>query len=325
MNPLSLPTDDDYTRAIIGDRIVMKLGRPVVSHPAASPFDWKPARLQTPPSPPLPIRMLTVVGALVVGVALVYAGMYAANHFGIEGLAENDELPVGAAKGQSGAVRVIDQDYAPAQSAPIQALAPHQAMPSPLPIDDSHGVPLPINPPPVPGPPSPTKKVERDATDKPSSSVVVVDDGPAPKAPAPAPAAAAPTKPPEQAHKPVAPPKAEVPVKPTPPSATLPPPPTKGVKPVEGGVKFAAPVEEKPVGGVAMKAAAPETKREEGGVKITIVDIAPGGKTVLVTNPSTRLPTKLGVGDKLPNGKTIQAIDEKTGSVTADGSTYKLD
>ena len=324
MNPLSLPTDDDYTRAIIGDRIVMKLGRPVVSHPAASPFDWKPAKLQTPPSPPLPIRMLTVVGALVVGVALVYAGMYAANHFGFEGLAVKDELPVGSAKGQSGAVRVIDQDYAPEQSAPIPALAPHQAMPSPLPIDDSHGVPLPINPPPVPGPSGPAKKTEKEATDKPSTSVVVVDDGPAPKAPAPAPAAAAPTKPPEQAHKPASPPKAEVTAKPAPPSATL-PPPTKSAKPVEGGGKFATPVEERPVGGTAVKAAAPEAKREEGGVKITIVDIAPGGKTVLVTNPSTRLPTKLGVGDKLPNGNTIQAIDEKTGSVTADGSTYKLD
>ncbi len=324
MNPLSLPTDDDYTRAIIGDRIVMKLGRPVVSHPSASPFDWKPTKHQVPSSPPLYIRMLAAVGVLVVGVALVYAGAYTANYIGIDGLAVNDELPVGAAKVQSGAVRVIDQDYAPEPPAPIQALAPHQTMPSPLPIDDSHGVPLPINPPPSPSPSSSAKKADKGATDKPSTSVVVVDDGPAPKASAPALAAAVPPKSPEQAQKPPTPAKAEVTVKPAPPSATL-PPPTKGVKPVEGGVKFAAPVEERAVAGAVVKAAAPEAKREEGGVKITIVDIAPGGKTVLVTNPSTRLPTKLGIGDKLPNGKTIQAIDEKTGSVTADGSTYKLD
>lgn len=321
MTPISPPTDDYYTRAIIGDRLVLKLGRPVVSHPAASPFDWKPSIAKKQSKPSLLVRSLAAVGVLVVGVALITSGVLLASHFGFDGPAPKDDFPVGAAGDKSGSVRVIDQDYAPVAPAQQPVLTPLQAMPSPLPIDDSQGVPLPVSPPQVNTPPSSVKKADKDAAEKQTPSVVVVDDGPSPKATpqqtvAPAKAADKPTAP--------APAKQEPPAKPTPPSATL-PPPQKGGKPAEGAVKFAAPVDEKPVGGSSAKAQAPEAKREEGGVKITIVDITPGGKAVLVTNPSTRLPTKLGVGDKLPNGKTIQAIDEKTGSVTADGSTYKLD
>ena len=56
----------------------------------------------------------------------------------------------------------------------------------------------------------------------------------------------------------------------------------------------------------------------------TIVTIAEDNSYVLITNPSTRLPQKYQVGQKLPNGATIQRIDHAKGVVLIDGQVLGL-
>jgi hypothetical protein len=56
----------------------------------------------------------------------------------------------------------------------------------------------------------------------------------------------------------------------------------------------------------------------------TIVTIAEDSSYVLITNPSTRLPQKFQVGQKLPSGATVQKIDHSKGVVQIDGQTFGL-
>lgn len=312
---------DHYTRTIVGDKLVLSLGRPIVSHPTSNAYDWQP-RIQSSNQPSFLLKFLAAIGVVLGGAGLILTGSIVANRFFITN-AEPHDIPVVEAKSQ-GAVRIIDHDYIP-ESTQATGLSPSQAvMPSPLPTIDTSGVaiPLPISPPVTTPQSSVLKKVEKDSTEKPQTSVVVVDDGPQPQPQQSNQANQG--KPPESPTKTTLVSKTEIAQKPPSPVSSQ---PTSGKqnRAVEGGVKFATPIEEKVPGNSTTKLSTPETKKEDGSVKITIVDIAPGGKSVLVTNPATRLPTKLSVGDKLPNGKTIQGIDEKAGSITADGTTYKLD
>ena len=315
----TLNDDHYYTRTIIGERLVLTLGRPLVSHAGVTPFQWK-SNQQPHAQPSKWIRWSIGVGFVIVAPLLVYAGMHLSAFIQSPQAAGGGELPVALAGNPKTTVRVIDQEYTPPQTFPIGV-----ARPSPLPDDhEIGGMPVPLNP------PSPvaaeaiisaakTKPKEQGPTEKPASSVVV-DDGPVQKAVEPAPKKVEPpvkavVEPPKQASaKPV-----------QPPSPVLPTPAVKGV---DASVKLAKPVEEKPAVAAQVNAKAPAAAAapvSPTGSKITLVDIPPGGKSVLVTNPANRLPTRLSVGDKLPNGQTIQSIDEKSGSITADGSTYKLD
>lgn len=56
----------------------------------------------------------------------------------------------------------------------------------------------------------------------------------------------------------------------------------------------------------------------------TIVTIADDNSYVLITNPTTRLPQKYQVGQRLPNGATVQRIDHSKGVVQIDGQTFGL-
>jgi len=59
--------------------------------------------------------------------------------------------------------------------------------------------------------------------------------------------------------------------------------------------------------------------------RVTIVDIAADGRSVLVTNPETRLPKKFVIGDQLPNGARLQSIDPAGAKITADGVAYEME
>lgn len=56
-----------------------------------------------------------------------------------------------------------------------------------------------------------------------------------------------------------------------------------------------------------------------------LVAITPDGKFALFTNPKTRLPEQFKVGDQLPGGDTVRAIDHKEGKVLTSAKEYHLD
>ena len=56
-----------------------------------------------------------------------------------------------------------------------------------------------------------------------------------------------------------------------------------------------------------------------------LVALTPDGKAALFTNPSTRLPEKFGVGEKLPSGEMIKSIDVGAGVVKTDMREYHLE
>lgn len=55
-----------------------------------------------------------------------------------------------------------------------------------------------------------------------------------------------------------------------------------------------------------------------------LVAVTPDGKIALFTNPTTRLPERFSVGDKLPSGEVIKSID-KSGKVVTNAKEYKLE
>lgn len=56
-----------------------------------------------------------------------------------------------------------------------------------------------------------------------------------------------------------------------------------------------------------------------------LVAVTPDGKSALFTNPATRLPERFSVGEKIPGGETIKAIDKNGGTVKTDVRDYKLE
>lgn len=56
-----------------------------------------------------------------------------------------------------------------------------------------------------------------------------------------------------------------------------------------------------------------------------LVAITPDAKVAVFTNPKTRLPQQFKIGDQLPGGDTIRAIDAKDGKVVSSTKEYTLD
>jgi hypothetical protein len=56
-----------------------------------------------------------------------------------------------------------------------------------------------------------------------------------------------------------------------------------------------------------------------------LVAVTPDGKVAVFTDPQTRMPAQFKVGDRLPNGETLRAIDSKTGKVTTSAKEYELE
>lgn len=56
-----------------------------------------------------------------------------------------------------------------------------------------------------------------------------------------------------------------------------------------------------------------------------LVAITPDGKVAVFTNPTTRMPEQFKVGDKLPSGDTVKAIDVQSGRVVTTAKEYGLE
>ncbi len=56
-----------------------------------------------------------------------------------------------------------------------------------------------------------------------------------------------------------------------------------------------------------------------------LVAITPDGKVAVFTNPHTRMPEQFTVGDKLPSGDTVKAIDAQAGKVVTSSKEYGLE
>ncbi len=56
-----------------------------------------------------------------------------------------------------------------------------------------------------------------------------------------------------------------------------------------------------------------------------LVAITPDGKVAVFTNPNTRMPEQFKVGDKLPSGDTVKAIDAQSGKVVTTSKEYGLE
>lgn len=115
----------------------------------------------------------------------------------------------------------------------------------------------------------------------------------------------------------------------SPPAQTKPAQPSQPASGAQQPVKAATPVAA-PAAAVPAQAAQPgqakpaqeaaPAPRTSGG----LVAVTPDGKIALFTNPSTRLPERFSVGDKLPSGETIKSID-KSGKVVTNAKEYKLE
>jgi hypothetical protein len=68
------------------------------------------------------------------------------------------------------------------------------------------------------------------------------------------------------------------------------------------------------------------TARPPGGTRGGgLVAVTPDGKTAVFTNPTTRMPEQFKIGDKLPNGEVIRAIEPKDGRVVTSAKEYSLE
>lgn len=61
------------------------------------------------------------------------------------------------------------------------------------------------------------------------------------------------------------------------------------------------------------------------GVSSGLVALTQDGKFALFTNVKTRLPEKYAVGDRLPTGEVVKAIDKVNGKVQTDAKEYRLE
>lgn len=98
-----------------------------------------------------------------------------------------------------------------------------------------------------------------------------------------------------------------------PPAVALPQGAASGAAAVSREPAKAAPVP----GAVARPTAGPRA----GG----LVAVTPDGKTAVFTNPTTRMPEQFKIGDKLPNGEVIRAIEPKDGRVITSAKEYSLE
>lgn len=67
-----------------------------------------------------------------------------------------------------------------------------------------------------------------------------------------------------------------------------------------------------------------ELKPAESGPRVNVVDIDKAGAFALITNPQTRLPEKVSVGQKIFTGETVKKIDAATGKVYLDNRAISM-
>lgn len=77
--------------------------------------------------------------------------------------------------------------------------------------------------------------------------------------------------------------------------------------------------------GVAITTGKPVAKDAPKRTSAGLVALTPDGKSALFTNPTTRLPEKFSIGDKLPSGETLRFIDPTSATVKTDAREYRLE
>lgn len=251
----------------------------------------------------------------------------AASHTDAQG--STGRQPVAASQGPTGPLPSFAQSLAVAPPArPAAAALAPSTMPAPVPASLRSPLPpapLPVGelvapPPAKPKSPEPAavgKADSKPATEPAASLVIDVGERSAAGAAAQPASAPARTIPKVQQAQATAPQLRSAPLREE--LATLPVVQEGVGSGVSTGARFAEPVSER-----SAVAALPATTQKKPG-KVTIVDIAPDGQSVLVTDPSTRLPRRFLKGDKLPNGQTLQAIDPTAGRITAGGDVIRME
>lgn len=80
---------------------------------------------------------------------------------------------------------------------------------------------------------------------------------------------------------------------------------------------FAKPIRERQVGGIARQEVPAQTQRVE------VLDIT--RNAVIVTNPRTKLPVMVGVGDRLPNGAVLTSVNPAGGTANTSAGQLRMD
>lgn len=95
--------------------------------------------------------------------------------------------------------------------------------------------------------------------------------------------------------------------------------PSPALEPTATGqpARLATPVQDRPAGTARPAAAAL--------ARVTIVAVSPDGTSALVTDPNSRLPTPVRVGQQLHTGETVQGIDAAAGEIKTDARIIKMD
>ncbi len=297
-----------YTQAIVGKPMLMVLGTPIKpslqpSVGAAPAWQW-------------PLQRTQWIGLGVLGIFTVALGAYLLSRSGGEGVAGGQPspqvAPVPAATASAsppaptGEVQLPFQTASAAQageaasaSAPVSIQLSSAEFASSI-VTPPASSPLPFSKPPTVAlsqPVAAPRATPASEKERPPSVVMDVSAAAKPAAATPPvakPADMAQTKPASIAPA-TAPPVANVP----------------GIRP-QGQGRLVGPSKDVPIGEPGR--AAPTAV----GSKVTIVDIDKAGKYVLITNPETRLPQKVEIGQKIFTGETIRGIDPASGRVHLD-------
>lgn len=334
--------DSDITRLVVGESITVRRGVPARTEGDTSPNALRLRRAGEGPTidPVVLVKSLLPTSAAVRQLRLRPEAWLLACAIAVLGAAAavlsmrtpDDPLPrhtlapvIAAPVPVPVAVTVVD--------APFEQLEGAVAPDSPLPPQVATAAAIPLLPAAAaatraeqkvaaapPPPPSPPVKPAQGAQPAEKVSASVQVPLPAPKPPAAPPPIPLPKSSPPPPVR-VAPeskvddktksPAVVIDEAPTKPASVAPP----SAKPVVAAAAPSAP-------GNAVPVQPPAVKAERGA---GLVAITPDGKTAVFSNPKTRLPEQFKLGDQLPNGEKLKAIDAKTGKVTTTAKEYVLE
>lgn len=325
------------TPLVVGQPRKLVLGRPVgqkLRHPSGATLRWRAGRWEGAPAPRLGWLLRLLAGsrpnAIVVPTApatgpakTTAAGTSRLQRFGLVGAAvavfaaggglglgalrlapaDIGDLPVAPAA----TVRVVEAAYVPAQQALPQLPPQEQPLPIAGPQSEDPAPVLPLGPP----APAATRTAEKMDVQAPLKPAATPDQKAAetPKAPHPAPAkAVAPRQEPQAI-----------------PAVILDEAVPRGLRPhvPAASASAAAALPVKPAASAAPAALAVSKPMTEAGVGL--IAITPDGKVAVFSNPKTKLPQQFRIGEQLPGGDTIRAIDAKEGKVVTSLKEYLLD
>ena len=293
--------DSYFTEAIIGKPILVTLGTPIK-------HDVEPAFISGAPTAEGPAEAsrrsgralrLGIFGLLAaaIGIVLVYFAPLNERQVvaQVAAPAKPASAPASAPQAEASTPEASIPIMSASAAAPAEqtALTTGEILPAPVSISISSAefatetaapsIPVAAAKPATSRVQQPPKKAGPSAGDKVEKHASIIVDGAAPKPTAPAQAAA------QALPTPAAPPSS--------------------ARAVTG--KLVSPA-------VETASAAPAIPGKVEGPRITLVDIDKAGAYALITNPQTRLPQKVEVGQKIFTGETVLKIDPKAGRIHLD-------